>query len=47
MNKLMLVLAGALMSLPALAVTTVPEPGSLGLLGIGVAAVLAARLRRK
>lgn len=47
MNKMMLVLAGALMSLPAAAAVPVPEPGSLGLLGIGVAAVLAARLRRK
>ena len=51
MNKIVLALAGVLASLPALAAVAppvkVPEPGSLGLLAMGVAAVVASRLRRK
>jgi len=47
MNKLMVVLAGVMVSLPAMAVVRVPEPGSISLLGIGLVAVAASRLRRK
>jgi hypothetical protein len=48
MNKLMIVLAGVLASVPAFAVVQeVPEPASLSLLAMGVAAVAASRLRRK
>jgi hypothetical protein len=48
MNKMMLILAGVLASVPAFAVVQeVPEPASLSLLAMGVAAVAASRLRRK
>ena len=51
MKKLMFVLAGALAALPAMAGVAppmeVPEPGSLGLLAMGIAGVVASRLRRK
>ena len=51
MKKLMFVLAGALAALHAMAAVAppmeVPEPGSLGLLAMGIAGVVASRLRRK
>jgi len=52
MKKLLVIgsaLSAALLSLPAMAVEVieVPEPGSLTLLALGMAGVLATRLRRK
>jgi hypothetical protein len=51
MKKLMFVATSLLASLPALASVeppvTVPEPGALALMGLGLAGVVASRLLRK
>ena len=51
MKKMLLVFAGALASLPAMAAvappTPLPEPGALGLLAMGLVGIVASRLRRK
>ena len=51
MKKILVAAAGLLASLPALAAIAppveLPEPGSLSLLALGIAGVVASRLRRK
>jgi len=51
MKKILVAAAGMLASLPALAAVAppmeVPEPGALTLLALGLAGVVATRLRRK
>lgn len=52
MKKILVAAAGMLASLPALAAVApppveLPEPGALGLLALGLAGIVASRLRRK